>query len=322
MNLLIAPLELKGTLTAREAAAVMAGVFPEAQVLPLADGGPGTADCVPSNAGLHVVESAKAIGLTRVPPDERRPLDVTSRGVGELISNALDAGARRIAVTVGGTGTVDLGLGCAQALGAVCRDSAGAPVEPSPKSFSRIAAIDTSGLDPRLASVELEAWLDVWAPLCGPAGAVFRYGGQKGLQQTDMPWLDAQFARLGGHTRADGDGAGGGLGWALRALLGARVRSGFEAVADAVHLDDALSGADIVLTAEGRFDAQSLQGKGPWALAQRAPGRVIVFCGACEVPQDTWNGVLRDVIELGPPGENPSETLRKAVLQTARNLRG
>jgi glycerate kinase len=379
MNLLVAPLELKGTLTAHEAADAMAvglaDALADARVnvradamadaradgrgdaladaladgrgealadarvdgrgdalavarsvavavpradsavarrLPLADGGPGTAACVGLRPGLAVVESAKAIGLTLVPVERRRPLQMTSHGVGDLIKAA---GTKRVAVTVGGTGTVDLGLGCAHALGVRYRDVNGALVDPRPENFARIATIDRSGYAP----LHLEAWLDVWAPLTGPAGAVFRYGGQKGLATADMPALEAEFARIAaltGAALADGDGAGGGLGWALRVLLGATVRSGFDAVAEAVHLDDALAWADTVLTAEGRFDAQSLQGKGPWALAGRARAagkRAVLFCGSCDVAPDVWRERFADVRVMGPPTNDPAGALTNAV---------
>ena len=349
MKVLIAPLELKGTLNAGEAARALREGFGagfDCELLPLADGGPGTLDCLPGSPvevrvtasdgsivdahwlsadRVAVIESAKATSLVRVAPALRRPMHFTSRGVGEMIRAALDAGERRIAVALGGTGTVDMGLGCAAALGVRFLDAAGDLVEPVPGNFSRIERVDSSAREARWT--RLEVWLDVAAPLAGEAGTVMHFGGQKGLRPEEMPGLDAQFVRLAeviGAGLVDGDGAGGGLGYGLRALLGAQFRSGFDAIADVVGVDAALQRADVVVTAEGAFDAQSLQGKGPWSLAKRAHALgkpVVLFCGACKVERSVWRTVLRDVVTLGPPPAS-ADVAGQTLIGAARGYAG
>ncbi len=360
MRILVAPLELKGTLDAGDAAQAIAdglraahpGV--ELELLPLADGGPGTlaaigrarktasveithvrgADGKPIAArwlrhGEHaIIESAEAVGLTRFPA--KTPMAFTSHGVGELIRAALDKGARDIAVGIGGSATVDLGLGAAQALGVRYFDSEARLVtDPVPRSFPRIMMIDRAGRDPRLDEVELSAWLDVQAPLLGPDGFVYRYGGQKGVEAAQMPELEGQAGRLtrGGIASRAGDGAGGGLGWALRVLCNATQVSGFAAVAEAVDLDGALERCSLVITAEGRLDAQSTQGKGTWALAQRARaiGRpVILMTGASRLSPELWRTAFTDVVTVGTRMPTDRDDAYQQLVTTARacSLRG
>ena len=337
MKLLIAPLELKGTLSAADAADAItdglraAGFTGEIRCVPLADGGPGTLNAiakahtampvqvarVTSSDGeaidvpwmvsddLAVIESAQAVGLMRIPETQREPLRFTSRGVGEMLRAALDHGAKHIAVGIGGTGTVDLGLGCASALGVRFNDEQGRPVDPTPENFTRLAEIDTTGRDMRLREITLDAWIDVQAPLTGAEGAAYRYGGQKGVPLRSIPKLDSELARIAGSVGPPqpGDGAGGGLGWALRVLLGAVPMSGFAALATHVGIIPALEWCDVVFTGEGRLDVQSLQGKGTWALALEARRRnrpIVLFTGSSLLSVDAWRPVFTDVVTLGP----------------------
>jgi glycerate kinase len=222
-----------------------------------------------------------------------------------MIRAALDYGAKHIAVGVGGTGTVDLGLGCAAALGVRFNDEQGRFVEPTPDNFSRLAEIDTTHRDPRLAGITLEAWIDVLAPLTGAEGAAYRYGEQKGVPLRAIPKLDSDFERIAGSLGPPqlGDGAGGGLGWALRMLLGAVPMVGFDALATHVGIVPALDWCDIAFTSEGRLDVQSLQGKGTWSLALEARRRdrpVVLFTGSSLLSADRWRPVFTDVVTLGP----------------------
>lgn len=358
MRVLVAPLELKGTLTASQAAAAIAEGLRAAkphidlELMPLADGGPGTLAAIERSRRFTlvktaevtgadgsrvtaswlaygdkaVIESAQAVGLTRFPG--RAPMGYGSRGVGELIGAAMDHGARDIAVGIGGTGSVDMGLGCAAALGVRFFDTAGRLVEPVPANFAAIHAIDGSGLDARLREVRLTTWNDVQAPLLGGHGFVYRYGAQKGVSVADMPVIEREAARISsvGPTMA-GDGAGGGLAWALRVLCGATSTSGFEAVAEALGLVEALERCSFAITAEGRLDAQSAQGKGTWALGQlaRALERpVILMTGGTRLPRETWRTAFTDVVTVGdgPPTDTDDAYQRLVTTARAYSLHG
>ncbi|HSI04317.1 MAG: glycerate kinase [Myxococcota bacterium] len=353
MRVLVAPLELKGTLTAGEAAeAIAEGLVAadpglEVELLPLADGGPGTLEAIERSrraslvkttqvtgadgsqvaarwlvhGELAIIESAEAVGITRFPG--RAALDYTSRGVGELVAAAIAGGARDIAIGIGGTATVDLGLGCAAALGARCIGADGHEVVPRPRDFARIHDVVSDAVASHVGRARLSTWCDVQAPLLGQHGFVYRYGGQKGVGIADMPELEREASRLtrsAAHGVAS-DGAGGGLAWGLRVLCGAKPRSGFDAVAETVGLADALERCSFVITAEGRLDAQSTQGKGPWALAQRArlAGRpVILMTGSSQLAPDVWRTAFTDVVTVGTrEPENKGDAYRQLVT-TAR----
>ncbi|MFC4158192.1 glycerate kinase [Chitinimonas lacunae] len=308
MRVVLAPDSFKNCLEAAQVAEALAiglrRVWPGATLLhhPLADGGEGTlaalaaavaADWreaeVPDLEGhvrrvrwLHcpdatvVLESAEMLGLGL---SGSRPVAARdSGGLGLLLRQALDAGARRIAIGLGGTGSNDGGIGLLRELGARPRDAQGASVAPGLAGLADLAQLDLAGLDPRLAQVELIALADVASPLCGPDGATAVFGPQKGVRPAEIERFDGWLARLGqlgdaacgqNYSTMPGSGAAGGLGWALR-LLGARIEAGAEWIADRQGLDASLAGADWVLTGEGRSDRQTTLGKAPWRLAARA----------------------------------------------------
>jgi len=299
-----APDKLRGALDAEAAAAALArGVRrsgAEALELPLADGGEGTLDVLVASGharvetvlvhdplgrlvrarlgrladGAFLVEAAEAVGHARIARHGRDPLAASSAGVGELVRAALDHKARRILVALGGTVTVDGGLGLLGALGALPAGLVGRSLldDPDPRR---------ADLDPRLAGVELAVLYDVGVPLAGPDGAARLFGPQKGLRPRDMPAIDAALARLGARLGGDiadrpGAGAAGGLGAALY-WLGATGEPGGDAVAALAGLDVALARASICLTAEGAVDRQSAHGK-TVAVVSRACARAGVTC--------------------------------------------
>ncbi|CAB4923614.1 unannotated protein [freshwater metagenome] len=230
-----------------------------------------------------LVEAAEAIALAAIPEDERHVGRASSAGVGDLVRAALDLGASRILVAVGGSASIDGGAGFLRALG-VDAPADGAALVADP------TAVDASlaGLDPRLAHVALELLHDVDAPLCGPDGAARRFGPQKGAGPDEVEAHDAALARwaatLGGDPDAPGSGAAGGLGFALRAV-GATARPGAEAVLDLVGFDRLARFADLVVTAEGSVDASTLQGKTVDAVVRRATAtgtRCVVAGGRVE----------------------------------------
>lgn len=301
-------------------AAGLTRALPSAVVeqVPLADGGPGTVAAVVAAAGgelrtvacrdplgrpitaafglvdggrTAVVEMAAAAGLTLLRLEERDARRASTEGVGDLIRAALDAGVRRIVVGLGGSATNDAGSGMARALGVRFLDADGHELPPGGAALHRLARVDIAGLDPRLRNVEVIGATDVRNPLCGPEGASAVYGPQKGATPAEVAELDAALRHYADVLRRDlgvdvaeqpGAGAAGGLGAALVAFLGARLRSGFELVAEVVHLEPRLAGADLALTGEGRLDGQSLFGKttvGVVRLARRHAVPVVALCG-------------------------------------------
>ncbi len=231
---------------------------------------------------LALIEMALASGLALLTEEERDPCLATSLGTGVLIRAALDLGAETLVVGIGGSATNDGGIGMASALGWRFLDRDGQPLTPNGASLSALACIDGSGRDPRLAHVRILAACDVNNPLTGPQGASAIYGPQKGASPAQVRALDAGLAHLadlvagwdqtGQDSRRDqpGAGAAGGLGFGLQAFCGAHLRPGAELVLDILDFDARLAGADLVLTAEGRLDGQTLSGKAPARVAARA----------------------------------------------------
>lgn len=323
-GVLVAPDKFKGSLTAAEVAAHVAAGLRRAvpgvavETLPVADGGDGTVDAAvaagferretevagplgrPVTAAFAVrgdtavVEMAEASGLRRLPAGTFAPLTASTHGSGELLRAALDSGARTVVLGVGGSATTDGGAGMLTALGARFLDERGEPVGPGGGGLLDLGEADLTGLDPRLASVDLILAGDVDNPLTGPHGAAAVYGPQKGASPAEVTLLDAALTRLAAVLAPDlasrpGAGAAGGVGYAAL-LLGARFRAGIEVVLDVLGFADALDRADLVITGEGALDEQTLRGKAPAgvAAAARAAGKeVIAVCGRLTLPPET-----------------------------------
>jgi glycerate kinase len=325
MKIVIAPDSFKESLSAMQVAQVIEDgfreIFPDAHYvkLPVADGGEGTVQAmidatggqrieravtgplgepVPAFYGLTggepvaVIEMAAASGLELVPPEQRNPLRTTSYGTGQLIRAALDAGARRFVLGVGGSATNDGGAGMAQALGARLLDAQGVELGPGGGALARLDRIDVSGLDPRVREAVFEVACDVGNPLVGPQGASAIFGPQKGASPDMVAQLDASLLHYAGVIRRDlghdiaqvpGAGAGGGIAAAMMVFLGGRLRPGSEIVTDAVGLARALEDADLVVTGEGRVDGQTVQGKTPVGVARVAQrcGKPVIAIGGC-----------------------------------------
>ncbi|MBE3097153.1 MAG: glycerate kinase [Planctomycetes bacterium] len=310
LHVLVAPASLKECLSAAEAARAMAAgarrAGAEATELPLADGGRGTTECIvqalggrivpvpvtgplgePMTAALGLIEGgetavfemASASGLALVPPGRRDAMRATTHGTGDLLRAALDAGARRLFMGIGDSATSDGGAGLAQALGFHLLDGRGEEIGPGAEGLAGLARIDDSEADARLAKTRLSVACDVDNLLLGPRGAARVFSPQKGAAPQEVERIEAALARFadllertaGIDVRSlPGGGAAGGLGAGAVALLGAHLVPGAEWILDCVNLEAHLARADLVLTAEGRFDAQSLRGKAPMALARRA----------------------------------------------------
>jgi glycerate kinase len=240
--------------------------------------------------GIAVIEMAAASGLEGVPPDLRDPRTATSRGTGELIRAALDAGARRFVLGVGGSATNDGGAGMLQALGVRLLDADGRDLGPGGAELARLDRIDASGLDPRVREAEFRIACDVDNPLVGPRGASAVFGPQKGATPAMVAQLDAALAHYAEVIRRDldediaqspGAGAGGGIAAAMVVFLEGQLKPGVEIVLDAVGLDAAVRDADLVVTGEGRIDGQTVHGKTPMGVANvaRRHGKPVVAIG-------------------------------------------
>lgn len=231
------------------------------------------------DGAVAIFEMARSSGLALLKPEERDVMNATTVGLGELVRDALRRGARHLIIGIGGSATNDGGVGFATALGARFLDAAGNPVRPIGGELSRIASFDISGMSALLSGIAVEAVCDVDVLLCGPAGAAAIFGPQKGATPEQVALLDAGLASLAGIigerlgmdvASLPGSGAAGGFGAGLVAFAGATLRPGVEVILDLVGIDSALEGADLVFTAEGRLDHQTIHGKGPAGVAMRA----------------------------------------------------
>jgi glycerate kinase len=328
MRVVIAPDKFKGSLTAAEAAKIIEAGLRRARpdvetvLLPVADGGDGTLAAIlaggaervevqvsgptgePVNATFALtgddgamVEMAEASGLRQLPGGRAAPRDATTYGTGELILAALDRGMRRLLLGIGGSATTDGGTGMAAALGVRFLDALGKDLPPGGAALMRLARIDVSELDPRIAKTSVTVACDVDNPLTGPHGAAAVYGPQKGAAGDDVLLLDSALRRYARVLREDlgldvaevpGAGAAGGLGAGAIAFLGATLRPGIELVLETVGFDAAVAGADLVITGEGSLDAQSLRGKAPHGVAKAATAHgvpVIALAGQVTVPE-------------------------------------
>lgn len=360
MKIVIAPDSFKESLSAPEVAAAIARgwqqVFPEAECLlrPMADGGEGTVDALLAAVGgqrrecrvrgplgepvaahwgwlgqdTAVIEMAAASGLHRVPRERRNARLASSYGTGELILQALDAGARRIILGLGGSASNDAGAGLLQALGMRLLDARGKELGPGGAALAGLERLDPGALDARLRGVRIEVAADVDNPLCGPRGASAVFGPQKGATPEQVVELDAALGRFAAvvaaalgedHARFPGAGAAGGLGFAARAFLAASFRPGIELVAELSGLAAAVAGADLVITGEGRMDAQTLHGKAPVGVARvakRAGVPVIALAGSLgEGYQALHDAGIEAAFSLAPGPISLEQALASAAEQ-------
>ncbi|MBQ9612563.1 MAG: glycerate kinase [Lachnospiraceae bacterium] len=320
MRLLFASDSFKGSLTSEQTAAILAKaaeeVFGKCETsgVPVADGGEGTVDAVigaehgekipvtvhgPVMAPVEayygvfgknkaVIEMAAASGLLLLEESLRNPLNTTTYGTGELILDALNRGFKDISIAIGGSATNDGGMGCARALGIRFLDADGTELEGFGRDLEKVASIDVSGLDPRIKETKLTVMCDVTNPLCGPDGATYTFGRQKGadpamqdrLEKGMCNYRDIILRTFGVNCdEVQGAGAAGGLGAALRVFLNGEMKSGIETVLDLIHFDERLEGVDLVVTGEGRTDWQSCFGKVMQGVGMHAKAKGIPVLG-------------------------------------------
>ena len=373
MKIVVAIDSMKGSLSSMEGGmAIKEGILramPDAQVtvMPLADGGEGTTEALTRGLGgrrisvtvtgpdgnpvtanygyleesrTAVMEMATAAGITLIPLKRCDPMKATTRGVGEMILNALEQSCESFLIGIGGSATNDGGLGMLKALGFQFLDSHGQDVGEGAQALGKISRIQTESADPRLFRCRFRIACDVVNPLCGPEGATHIFGPQKGLSEWQTEEVDrdmAHFAAITAETLGKdlkytaGTGAAGGLGFAFLAYLNGELTPGIDLVLDAIGLEQKIAEADIVVTGEGRLDAQTAMGKAPVGvarLAKRHGARVIAFAGsvtpdarACnDAGIDAFFPILRSILTLEQAME-PNEARRNLTDTTEQVFR-
>lgn len=340
-------------------------VFPEALYLkrPVADGGEGTvAALVAATQGrlvaarvrgplgeetqaywgilgdgcTAVAEMASSCGLALIPPARRNPLQTTSYGFGELLHQVLDQGLRRLIIGIGGSATNDGGVGMLQALGVRFLDGQGREIGPGAAALEHLTRIDAAGLDARLRDCRLEVACDVDNPLLGPQGASQVFGPQKGATPQMVERLEGHLAHLArvvardlhqDMTKIKGGGAAGGMGAALKVFLHAELRPGIAMISEAISLEEALAGADLVITGEGRMDAQTARGKAPVGVAALAVRRGVPVLGIAgslgEGAEALYRQGFTALFSVVPGPVSLEEALERAALNlrsTARDV--
>jgi len=344
MKIIFAIDSFKGSLSSIEAGNAAAEgarrVFPDAEcvVRPLADGGEGTVEALAAGLGgelrrvqvtgpaekptlatygvvgtMAIMEMAQASGITLVSGADKNPLRTTTFGVGEMIKDAIAHGCRRFVVGIGGSATNDGGAGMLQALGFGLLDRDGNDIPRGGGGLASLDRIERGAAMPELKECTFRIACDVTNPLCGEKGASAVFGPQKGATPEMVATLDAALAHFADVARGDpcfpGAGAAGGLGFAFREFLGGELKSGVEIVLEETRFDDAVRDADIVVTGEGRLDAQTVMGKAPIGVARAAKrfGKKVIAFSGCVTPDagavnahgiDAFFPILRQVVPL------------------------
>ena len=353
MKIIVAPDSFKGSMTSFTAGEQISKaakeIFEKAQIvsLPMADGGEGSLDAALFALGGKTVavtvkgplgdpvsaryilsshtafiEMAQASGLTLIPHNDSNALDASSYGTGQLIMDALERGATNIFIAVGGSASTDGGTGALTAMGVHFIDRDGYAVNPCGRELSRIEHIDTKDL--QLPKADFTVLCDVDNPLCGPDGAVMTYSAQKGVSENDMFDLEQGMKHyqdiIMSDMKTDLDmlprmGAAGGLSAALFTFLDARMESGAEAFLRMVRFDEALCGADIVVTGEGRIDGSSLHGKVISAVCEHARAAGVpayAVTGSIALSEDKLN-------DMGLSGAEALVNSDKEIEKAVRN---
>lgn len=366
MRVLIAPDKFKGSLTAPQVCdAIEAGVltrFPEALItkLPLADGGEGTMKILTEHAngeliqvdvhgplfqrvhaeygldaeGTAYIEMAAASGLQLLEPAHRNPASTSTFGTGELMLDAIERGAKRVILGIGGSATNDAGIGMAAALGYRFLDSQGKELEPVGKNLAQLAKIDASGAHVALQSLEVIALCDVNNPLFGEHGAAYVYGPQKGANPETVIQLDhglrvfneVATQAFGRSPDFAGAGAGGGIAGGASVFFRLQVRPGIDFIFEKLHVSDQIEAADLIITGEGKMDRQTLAGKVVATVAREglaAQKKVFAVCGICELRKnETTKMGITDVLSLTDPFTSPEEAITHAFRLIGERVAG
>ncbi len=305
-----------------KAGIIASGTDADVSVFPFADGGEGTLNAfITADKGSRkvtlpvsdplgrvidacygilsddtvVIETAQAAGLYLLSEDERDPMHTTTKGVGQLMRHAYDSGYRRFIVALGGSSTNDCGLGMLKELGLVVTDSSGKPVEDGAAGLSKAVSIDNKNLLPQIRECEITIAGDVENPLCGVDGASFVFAPQKGAAPEEVSKMDRWMRNFSdmvkelypnADARAKGAGAAGGLGFAFQTFFNADMQPGAIALIERTDIESRIAGSDLIITGEGRMDAQTAMGKAPARIAGLAKryGKPVIAIAGCAGP--------------------------------------
>ena len=353
MKIVIAPDSFKESLPANEVAEAIKRGFEraipnvECLLLPVGDGGEGTVDAIKSSLGLEekrvqvtgpfgdevlmsyfhkrelaLFEVANLVGLAKIPFEKRNPLEIQTKGIGQLILHLIEQGIKDIYVGVGGTASNDGGIGIAAGLGYQFYDENGIELEACGQSLFEISYISKDKASSVPADVRIKILADVSNPLCGPYGATFTFGKQKGLDPSKFQEVDAAikdfYSKVAPEIlKLDGAGAGGGIAAGLCAFAGAEIVSGIQTCLDLINFDQKVTDADLVIVGEGRLDSQSLAGKAPIGVAKRTPRGVpvLAICGSLseDLPPLPFENIVAafSILEKSEP---LADSLKKAAV--------
>ena len=353
MKIVIAPDSFKESLPANEVAeAIKRGfkrVIPDAEclLLPVGDGGEGTVDAIKSSLGLEekrvqvtgpfgdevlmsyfqkrelaLFEVANLVGLAKIPFEKRHPLEIQTKGIGQLILHLIEQGIKDIYVGVGGTASNDGGIGIAAGLGYQFYDENGIELEACGQSLFEISHISKDKASSVPADVRIKILADVSNPLCGPHGATYTFGKQKGLNPAKFQDVDIAIENFYGKvapeiSKLEGAGAGGGIAAGLCVFAGAEIVSGIQTCLDLINFDQKVTDADLVIVGEGRLDSQSLAGKAPIGVAKRTPRDVpvLAICGSLseDLPPLPFENIVAafSILEKSEP---LADSLKKAAV--------
>ena len=362
MKVVIAPDSFKESLPANEVAEAIKRGFEraipnvECLLLPVGDGGEGTVDAIKSSLGLEektvqvtgpfgdevlmsyfqkgelaLFEVANLVGLAEIPFEKRNPLEIQTKGIGQLILHLIDQGIKDIYVGVGGTASNDGGIGIASGLGYQFYDKNGIVLQANGQSLFDIRKILKEGVIQIPSDVHIKILADVTNPLCGPHGATYTFGKQKGLEPAKFQDVDIAIENFYHKVapeilKIEGSGAGGGIAAGLCVFADAEIVSGIQTCLDLINFDEQVADADLVIVGEGRLDAQSFSGKAPIGVAKRTPNGVpvIAICGSLskDLPPLPFENIIAafSILEKSEPLEDSLKNAATYLENTAANI--
>ena len=362
MKIIIAPDSFKESLPANQVAEAIKRGFKKALpdsecvLLPVGDGGEGTVAAIKNSLGLEehtsqvtgpfgdeiqmpyfqkgqlaLFEVADLVGLAKIPYEKRNPLEIQTKGIGQLILCLIEQGIKDIYIGVGGTASNDGGIGIASGLGYQFYDENGNVVQANGQSLFDIRKISREGVLQIPSDVHIKILADVTNPLCGPHGATYTFGKQKGLEPAKFQDVDIAIENFYNKVapeilKLEGSGAGGGIAAGLCAFADAEIVSGIQTCLDLINFNEQVADADLVIVGEGRLDSQSFSGKAPIGVAKRTPNcvPVIAMCGSLaeDLPPLPFENIIAafSILEKSEPLEDSLKNAAVYLENTAASI--